>query len=83
MPKPNYMLLDNIAVATEKQRCGFGRHLMRFAEDRAKQCGYKEIQLYTNERMFENIAFYKDLGYQETDRRLDSGFKRVFMTKTL
>ena len=83
LPKPDYMLLDNVAVAPEKQRRGFGRLLIRFAEDRARQCGYKEIQLYTNEAMLENIAIYNKLGYRETDRRLESGFKRVFMKKTL
>ena len=83
VPKPDYMLLDNIAVAPGKQRQGFGSRLMYFAEARARQCAYKEVQLYTNERMHENIAFYKGLGYEETARRVDSGFKRVFMKKTL
>ena len=83
LPKSNYMLLDNVAVAPENQRCGLGRRLMYFAEVRTRQSGLKEIQLYTNEQMVENIAFYNKLGYQETDRRLDSGFKRVFMKKTL
>jgi len=83
LPKSNYMLLDNVAVAPEKQGRGFGSRLMYFAEVRTRQCALKEIQLYTNELMLENIAFYKKLGYQETDRRLDSGFKRVFMKKTL
>lgn len=83
MPKPDYMLLDNVAVTPEKQRRGFGRRLMCFAEARARQCGYKEIQLYTNELMQENIILYKHLGYRETDRRLDGGFKRVFMKKLL
>jgi N-acetylglutamate synthase-like GNAT family acetyltransferase len=81
--RTDYMLLDNVAVAPEKQRHGFGRRLMLFAEVRARQCGYKEIQLYTNELMLENIAFYHKLGYREIDRRLDSGFKRVFMKKAL
>jgi len=56
---------------------------MYFAEVRTRHCGLKEIQLYANELMRENIAFYKNLGYQKTDRRLDSGFKRVFMKKAL
>jgi ribosomal protein S18 acetylase RimI-like enzyme len=83
LPKSNYMLLDNVAVAPEKQGRGLGSRLMYFAEVRTRQCGLKEIQLYTNEQMVENIAFYNKLGYRETDRRLDSGFKRVFMKKTL
>lgn len=82
-PKSNYMLLDNVAVAPEKQGRGLGSRLMYFAEVRTRQCGFKEIQLYTNEQMVENIAFYNKLGYRETDRRLDAGFRRVFMKKTL
>lgn len=81
--KTNCMLLDNAAVAPEKQGRGFGRCLMHFAEVKARQCGYKEIRLYTNELMLENIALYNRLGYRESDLRLESGFKRVFMKKTL
>lgn len=83
LPKADYMLLNNLAVTPEKQRSGFGRRLMLFAEVKARRCGYKEIQLYTNQLMVENIAFYKKLGYRETGRRLDAGFKRVFMKKIL
>jgi hypothetical protein len=50
---------------------------------RSGSCGYNEIHLYTNELMHQNLALYKRLGYQETARRLDSGFRRVFMKKTL
>jgi ribosomal protein S18 acetylase RimI-like enzyme len=83
MPEPGYMLLDNVAVAPNKQRLGFGRRLIEFAEARSRQCGYRKIRLYTNELMQENLAWYTRLGYQETSRRLDSGFMRVFMSKTI
>jgi ribosomal protein S18 acetylase RimI-like enzyme len=83
VPEPDYMLLENVAVAPEKQGLGLGRRLIEFAEARSRQCGYGEIQLYTNELMRENLAWYARLGYRETSRRLDSGFKRVFMSKTI
>jgi ribosomal protein S18 acetylase RimI-like enzyme len=83
VPEPGYMLLENIAIAPNKQRLGFGRRLIEFAEARSRQCGYREIRLYTNELMQENLAWYARLGYQETSRGLDSGFKRVFMSKTI
>jgi N-acetylglutamate synthase-like GNAT family acetyltransferase len=79
----DHMLLENVAVAPEKQRLGFGRQLIEFTEARARQCGYREIQLYTNELMHENLAWYARLGYQQTSHQLDSGFNRVFMRKTL
>jgi ribosomal protein S18 acetylase RimI-like enzyme len=79
----DHMLLDNVAVVPERQGLGLGRQLIEFAEARARLCGYGEIRLYTNELMQENIALYNKLGYQETSRKLDSGFKRVFMKKRL
>jgi len=62
VPEPDYMLLENLAVAPEKQRLGFGRRLIEFAEARARQCGYKKMHLYTNELMHENLAWYSRLG---------------------
>lgn len=82
-PESDHMLLDNVAVRPERQGSGLGRLLIDFAEARARQCGYREIQLYTNELMHENLALYEKLGYQETSRGLNSGFKRVFLKKTL
>jgi N-acetylglutamate synthase-like GNAT family acetyltransferase len=82
-PEPDHMLLENVAVVPEKQRLGLGRRLIEFAEARARQCGYQEIELYTNELMHENLAWYARLGYQQTSRRLEAGFQRVFMRKTI
>jgi ribosomal protein S18 acetylase RimI-like enzyme len=82
-PAADHMLLDNVAVRPERQGSGLGRLLIDFAESRTRQCCYREIQLYTNELMHENLALYKKLGYQETSRGLNSGFKRVFLKKTL
>ena len=79
----DYMLLDNVAVKPDHQGSGFGRQLIEFAEDRARQYGYDEIQLYTNALMHENLAMYARLGYQEFSRLRDSGFDRVFFRKTL
>ena len=83
VPEPGYMLLENVAVGPEKQRLGLGRRLVEFAEARSRQCGYRQIQLYTNELMHENLAWYTRLGFEETSRRFDSGFKRVFMSKAI
>jgi ribosomal protein S18 acetylase RimI-like enzyme len=83
VPKRAYMLIDNVAVIPKRQRSGLGSMLLAFAETTAKEHGYVEVQLYTNELMHENLAWYTRLGYQETSRGYDSGFRRVFMKKQL
>jgi ribosomal protein S18 acetylase RimI-like enzyme len=83
LPKTNYLLLDNIAVAPAHQGLGFGRRLLEFAEAEATRQGYAEIRLYTHESMTENQKFYAAIGYQETGRGTEGGYNRVFMSKPL
>ena len=75
--------IENVAIAPEYQHRGYGRELLRFAEQRARDIGLLEVSLYTNELMTENIQLYRRLGYVEVDRRLDEGFRRVFMSKRM
>lgn len=82
-PEAGHMLLQNVAIKPERQGEGFGRRLIEFAETRAQESGYQEIQLYTNAVMHENLALYPKLGYQEFRSGYDSGFHRVFFKKTL
>jgi ribosomal protein S18 acetylase RimI-like enzyme len=83
VPGDGSMLLNNVAVAPSVQGLGLGGKLMRYAERRARAAGYQSITLYTNEIMKRNINYYSRLGYVETDRYEDKGYKRVFMAKTL
>jgi len=80
---PDGFLLDNIAVAPDQQGKGHGRILLEFAEARAVHLGHREIRLYTNALMTENIALYRRIGYVETARVTEKGFDRVYMTKRL
>jgi GNAT superfamily N-acetyltransferase len=82
-PGTGAMLLENVAVAPAWQRRGVGRALIGFAEDRARAVGAQEVTLYTNELMTENLALYPALGYEETGRRSEAGFRRVFFRKAL
>lgn len=77
------LLVENVAVQPGAQGHGLGRMLMAFAEERARQLGLPAVELYTNEAMTENLAFYPRLGYVETGRRLDEGYRRVFFRKEL
>ena len=81
--RENYLYLGNLAVSPVHQGKGIGRRLLKFAEKEALQRGYFEIRLYTNEKMWENIAIYSKYGYKETDRKEENGFKRVYFTKQL
>jgi len=83
VPMEDHVLVENIAVDPKAQRTGLGRRLMAHAEDEARALGLPELRLYTNEKMVENLAWYPRLGYQETGRRAESGFARVFFRKRL
>jgi GNAT superfamily N-acetyltransferase len=80
---PDGFLLDNIAVAPDRQGKGHGRVLLEFAEAEALHRGWHEIRLYTNAMMTENIALYERIGYVETARVTEKGFDRVYMVKRL
>ena len=83
MRTPRGILLDNIAVHPEHQRRGIGRRLLALAESETRALGYSQLELYTHERMAENIAFYRRAGYAETARRRERGYERVYMRKAL
>jgi len=83
LPKPDHLLLDNVAVIPERQGSGLGRRLLAFAEAEALRRGYLEIRLYTHQTMTENQRLYTALGYRETERGIEAGYDRVFMRKRL
>jgi ribosomal protein S18 acetylase RimI-like enzyme len=75
--------LENVAVAPGHQGLGHGRALIDFAERRARELGLQAVELYTNEAMVENLRLYPALGYVETGRRLEDGYRRVQFRKSL
>ena len=74
--------LENIAVADGWRGRRVGKQLLTAVEKhvRGKADSY---HLYTNVAMTENIAWYAGLGFTETERRTEAGYKRVFFCKTL
>ncbi|MGA7805224.1 GNAT family N-acetyltransferase [Bradyrhizobium sp.] len=83
VPKPDHLLLENIAVDPICRGTGFGRLLLVFAEAEAIRRRCPEIRLYTHATMTENQRLYARIGYQETGRRSEAGYDRVFMSKCL
>ena len=83
IPRPGYLLLDNVAVLPAAQGRGTGARLLSWAEDHARSLGLSEIRLYANEAMTENLAYYPRHGYAETHRAEQDGFRRVFFRKPI
>ncbi|KAK1145231.1 hypothetical protein N8T08_004384 [Aspergillus melleus] len=75
--------INNLVVDPETQGKGYGRLLMNFAEDLAKERGYEAMTLFTNIKMYENLALYPKLGFVEIDRREEDGYERVFFRKDM
>jgi len=74
-PHEGNRFLANIAVAPCDQGQGLG--------ERARAEGRDAITPYTNAVTTEKIALYRRLGFVETARRAEHGFRRVYMRKML
>jgi GNAT superfamily N-acetyltransferase len=79
----DHLRLDGVAVDPAVQGRGVGAQLLALAEDEARRRGYGRVELYTNEAMTENLAYYPRQGYVETHRGEQDGYRRVFFTKIL
>ncbi len=79
----DHLSIETVAVWPDRQGEGLGRRLIAFVEEETRNRNLSEIRLYTNEKMWENLAFYERLGFEETERRLEEGYRRVFMSKRL
>jgi len=77
------LLLESVAVLPAFQGRGIGRSLIAFAEEHARRLDLSAVELYTNERMTENLRLYPALGYEETGRATQAGFARVFFQKRI
>lgn len=82
-PAADHLLIYSVAVAPTHQGTSVGRQLLLWAEQEAVRQGYSVVQLYTNEKMTENIALYGRIGYQEIKRVLVNGYQVVYMEKAL
>lgn len=79
----DHVLIDTIAVDPRAQGRGYGARLLEGAEADARALGLTEVRLYTNEAMTENLTYYPRRGYEETGRRSEDGFQRVYFRKRL
>lgn len=79
----DHMHLENVAVCSQHQGKGIGRTLIEYCETKTRDAQLTAVELYTNEKMAENLTLYPRLGYREIGRRSEDGFDRVFFAKTL
>jgi N-acetylglutamate synthase-like GNAT family acetyltransferase len=81
VPKGDFLLIENVAVAPSLQGRGFGKRLLKHAEDLAASSGLKGTRLYTNKLFSANLCLYEALGYQtEREEELNGGVA-VHMSK--
>lgn len=80
---PGHLLIDVIAVDPAAQGRGVGTVLLDRAEADARDLGLTELRLYTNEAMTENLLYYPRRGFEETGRRIEDGFRRVYYRKVV
>jgi ribosomal protein S18 acetylase RimI-like enzyme len=65
----DHLMVFSVAVSPRFQGRGFGRRLLRWAEECARVAHLQEVRLYTNARMEKNIALYSAFGFAEIGRR--------------
>lgn len=82
-PRDDHMHLENVAVRPQFAGKGIGKQLINHVENVALQQGRVAVELYTNEAMTENLAFYPRMGYVEIARKRQNGFNRVFFRKEI
>jgi len=81
MHEPDALLIYSVAIDPAYQKRGFGRRLLAWAEQEARQAGYSHIRLFTNALMEANIVLYTRLGYSETSREPFGELTIVHMRK--
>jgi len=82
-PRGDHLHLENVAVFPDRHGQGIGLNLIAFVEAAAERDGCSAVELYTNEKMTENLTYYPRLGYREISRGEQDGFNRVFYRKDI
>ena len=77
------LFIENIALLPAYQGKGIARGVFEILEIQATDDGRSALELYTNEKMTENLGLYARLGFVEIDRRNENGFDRVYFLKLL
>lgn len=82
-PARDGLTIHNVAVDPDFQGRGTGRRLLEIADDLARREGCDQVLVYVNEAMVESKVFYEKHGYREYDRHEESGYRRIYLRKTV
>ena len=81
--RPDYLWIENVAVAPDRQGRGYGRLLIAHAETRAAAAGRGEIRLQTNGAFAANLTLCARLGYAIVSTEVFRGGTAVTMMKRI
>lgn len=79
----DHVYIDNIATVESSRGTGVGQALLAWSEQHTRAIGHSEMRLYTNIAMIENLGYYERRGFDETHRSSDSGYERVYFSKSV
>jgi ribosomal protein S18 acetylase RimI-like enzyme len=77
------IILDSIAVDPSHQKKGIGNNFIKFIEQYLIKQKFDKYQLYTNEKMFENIDWYQKIGFKIFKKVTEKGYNRIYFEKEL
>jgi ribosomal protein S18 acetylase RimI-like enzyme len=78
-PETDAYFIDNIGIDPQLQGRGHGRRLIDHAAAEARRLRLPALRLYSNEAMTENLSLYAHIGFEETHRVAEKGYRRVYM----
>ena len=77
------IILESIAVDPLHQKKGIGNNFIKYIEQYLIKQKINKYQLYTNEKMFENIDWYQKIGFKIFKKVTEKGFNRIYFEKQL
>ena len=81
--KDGNIFLENLAVEPLLQQKNVGTAFISFIENYLIKEKFDFYQLYTNEKMIENILWYQKIGFKKIREVTEKGFNRVYFQKKL
>ena len=82
-PEVDHLHVSNVVVDPSAQGQGVGAVMIADVEASARRQQLQELRLYTNVAMTENLTYYPRIGFEETHRKHQDGYERVFYRRSV